>query len=210
MYGFRLAAAAWENHYAGGLEEEGFRRGVVTPVSFYHEKRDVNLAVHGDDFTFTGDQKGIEWAEGVMKRRYKVKVRARLGLEEGDDKEATLLGRTLRWHDWGISCEADPKYRKHVLESLGLSEESKSLNSPGMKEEGGKDSDGPRVMGDDTLYRSIVASINYMSTDQPDIQYACKEACRDMSAPTAGSWLKLKRLARHLVKRERIIWRFPW
>ena len=210
LYGFRPAAAAWENHYAGGLMEEGFRRGVVTPVSFYHEKRDVNLVVHGDDFTFTGDQTGVEWAEEVMKRRYKVKVRARLGPEEGDDKEATLLGRTLRWRDWGISCEADPKYRKHVMESLGLSEESKSLNSPGMKEEGGKDDGGPRVMGDDRLYRSIVASINYMSTDQPDIQYACKEACRDMSAPTAGSWLKLKRLARYLVKRERVIWRFPW
>ena len=54
LYGFRPGAAAWEAHYANKLEEVGFRRGLVTPVSFYHEENDVNLVVHGDDFTFTG------------------------------------------------------------------------------------------------------------------------------------------------------------
>ena len=210
LYGFRPAAAAWENHYAAKLEEEGFRRGVATPVSFYHEKKDINLVVHGDDFTFTSNQQGLEWAEGLMKRWYQVKVRAWLGPDDYDDKEATLLGRTLRWHEWGISCEADPKYRKHVIKSLGLSEDSKSLSTPGSKEVDGTDVGLPRVMGDDKQYRSIVASINYMSTDQPDLQYACKEACREMSAPTESSWQKLKKIARYLVGRERVLWKFPW
>ena len=32
LYGFRPAAQAWENHYAGKLEEIGFRRGTLSPV----------------------------------------------------------------------------------------------------------------------------------------------------------------------------------
>ena len=47
-----------------------------------------------------------------MKAWFEVKVRARLGPDKKDDKEATLLGRVIRWEDWGITCEADPKHRK--------------------------------------------------------------------------------------------------
>ena len=139
-----------------------------------------------------------------------MKVRAWMGPEESDEKEATLLGRTLRWHEWGISCESDPKCRREVLEALGLSDSSKSLSTTGSKEEDGQGDSVPRVMGDDRQYRSIAASINFMAQDQPDLQYACKEACRDMSAPTAASWLKLKKIARYLVGRKKVVWRYPW
>ena len=60
------------------------------------------------------------------------------------------------------------------------------------------------------MYRSVVATINFMATDMPDLQFACKEACRDMSAPTEQSWAKVKRIGRYLVGREKVIWKFPW
>ena len=170
----------------------------------------MNLVVHGDDFTFTGDQQGLDWIEGLMKQWYRIKVRARLGPEDFDDKEATLLGRTIKWHEWGISCESNPKYRRQVMEALGVTEDSKSLSVTGAKEVDGKEGGVPRVIGDDRQFRSIVASINYMATDQPDLQFACKEACREMSAPTEASWAKIKKIARYLVGRERVVWRYPW
>ena len=166
LYGFRRAAAAWEAHYANKLEEVGFSRGLATPVSFYYEENDVNLVVHGDDFTFTGDDASLRWVEELMSKWYEVKVRARLGPGENDAKEATLLGRIVRWEAWGISCEANPKYRESVLEDLGLKEDSKSLISPGTRD---ADRDGdllPKVLGDDRKYRSIVATINYMATSR--------------------------------------------
>ena len=104
LYGFRPAAVAWEAHHANKLEEVGFARGLATPVPFYHKERDVNLVVHGDDFTFIGDEAALKWVE-------ELKVRARLGPDDHDDKKATLLGRMVRWHEWGVSCEANPKYR---------------------------------------------------------------------------------------------------
>ena len=54
LYGFRPAAAAWEQLYASKLEDVGFVRGLSCGVVFYHQGRDISLAVHGDDFTFCG------------------------------------------------------------------------------------------------------------------------------------------------------------
>ena len=135
LYGFRPAAAAWENHYAEKLQGAGFTRGMASPVSFYHEQKDVSLVVHGDDFTFAGEDGGLDWVEMLMKRWFEIKVRARLGPDKTDDKEATLLGRIIRWSSWGLSCEADPKHRKLVMDALGLEEDSKSLVMPGTKED---------------------------------------------------------------------------
>ena len=50
--------------------------------------------------------------------------------------------------------------------------------------------------------------MNYLAADRPDIQYATKEACRDMSKPTQGSWRRILRIGRYLCGRPRLIWRF--
>ena len=40
---------------------------------------------------------------------------------------------------------------------------------------------------EDTKFRAIAARLKYMAKDMPDIQYACKEACREMSVPASRS-----------------------
>ena len=72
-----------------------------------------------------------------------------------------------------------------MLEALDIHEDSKILMSPGTKEVNKDDDSLPKVFGDDRKYRSIVATINSMATDMPDLQFACKEACREMSADSA-------------------------
>ena len=158
-------------------------------MAFYHKGKDVSLVVHGDDFTFVGDNNALDWIESNMKRWYEVKVRARLGPDDHDDKEATLLGRVIRWEEWGVACGADLKHRKLVMEALGLEEDSKSLATPGNKdddkmEEQRQEEAGERDPMQDTKFRAIAARLNYMAADMPDVQFACKEACREMSAPT--------------------------
>ena len=54
LYGFRPAAAAWEDLYSQKLVEAGFKRGDSCGVVFDHMKRDLQCVVHGDDFTFAG------------------------------------------------------------------------------------------------------------------------------------------------------------
>ena len=216
LYGFRPAAAAWENHYADNLVSVGFRRGEATPVAFYNKAKDISLVVHGDDFTFVGEDDSLDWIEQHMKRWYEVKIRARLGHDEHDDKEATLLGRIVKWETWGITCEADPKHRRLVMDALGLEETSKRLTVPGNKDDGKmeekpkQEEEQEKNPADHTRFRAIAARLNYMAADMPDVQFACKEACREMSAPTEGSWRKVKKLGRYLVGRPRVLWQYPW
>jgi hypothetical protein len=46
--------------------------------------------------------------------------------------------------------------------------------------------------------------------DRPDIMYSVKEICRDMAAPSIGSWKKLKRLGRYLIAKPRAVMKLHW
>ena len=54
------------------------------------------------------------------------------------------------------------------------------------------------------------ARANYLALDRPDIQYAVKEMCREMSNPTRGDLRRLRRLGRYLVGRPRSVWSFKF
>ena len=45
----------------------------------------------------------------------------------------------------------------------------------------------------------------HWAQDRADIQFACKELARRMSAPTQDDWAALKRLIRYLVYRPRVV-----
>merc|ERR1711940_245427 len=61
-----------------------------------------------------------------------------------------------------------------------------------------------------TIYRGLVARGNYLSLDRSDIGFAVKELCRNMSSPSEGDWMALKRLGRYLHGRERAVVKFPY
>ena len=66
-----------------------------------------------------------------------------------------------------------------------------------------------------TAYRSIVARMNYMAMDRPDVQFAIKTCAKAMSSPGAEDWIKLKRIARYLLGRPAVaitfkLQAFPW
>ena len=71
-------------------------------------------------------------------------------------------------------------------------------------------SDEPLVGQDITLFRGLAARCNYLALDRPDIQFAAKEACREMSKPMVRSLAKLKRIGQFLCGRPRLIWSFEY
>ena len=75
----------------------GFVRGVSCGFVFYHNERDIALAVHGDDFTFCGGEIDLLWIKQLLPTWFEIKVRGMLDHDEKDDKEFFILGRTLRW-----------------------------------------------------------------------------------------------------------------
>ena len=64
-------------------------------------------------------------------------------------------------------------------------------------------------------FKTLVTRTNYLAMDRRDIQFATKEICRGMANPTRGYKKKLKRLARYLLGRPRLVSKFryqeePW
>ena len=212
LYGFRKAAAAWEKLYSSKLEGIGFVRGMSSGVVFYHPVKDISLAVHGDDFTFCGEKQDLIWIATKMEEWFEIKNRGILGNGKDEVKEIVLLGRILRWNDWGIEYEADPKHRNLVLEHFGLSKSKSGIKFNGDKEDKEDEEYEKELLGNEesTSFRGIAARLNFLSLDSPELQFPVKQGSREMANPCKGSWKKLKKIARFLINRERTVWEFRW
>ncbi len=206
LYGTRGAAAGWEEEYTAFLLELGFQRGIASGCLFFHPSRDLRVAVYGDDFTSVGSCQELNWLEGALEARYAITRRGRLGSGSEDAKELTLLNRVVRWVDGkGIEVEADPRQAERLVAQLGLIG-ANPLSTPGVK---------PTVQeleSDDLIYderghvyQSGSARGNYMGLDCPETQYAIKECCRWMSAPTELALKSLKRVGRFVEGHRRLV-----
>ncbi len=135
---------------------------------------------------------------------------ARLGPSKEDDKEAKMLNRIVRWTDEGIEYEGDPRQVEQVIRDLGL-RGCKAVSTPGVRQvfeqiQGDQD----LAAGKQRPYRALAARTNYLAADRPDTQYAAKEICRWMAAPTEQGLVALKRLGRYLEHQPRVVYKYRW
>jgi len=213
LYGMRPAAQAWEEDFAKRLEGIGFERGKSAPTTFFRRSTGCRCVVHGDDFTFlTYDDTGREIVK-KMKEWYDLKLRAVIGDEDGDDKEVTILNRTLKHVGHGFEYYADERHEVEIRKEFGIGAESKGLESPVEKEDlqAGFDEevDDPELDGmAGRRYRGVAARGNYLSLDRMDLQFAAKEACRQMAKPRASGQERMKRIARYLKRYPKVVWYF--
>ena len=122
LYGCRKAGQAWEDHYSRILGEAGFSHRVGSPVAFHHKIREMWWVVHGDDFSFVGYDQDLDFIEGLLKQKYEVKIRGRLGPGQKDVQEIDILGRVLKYESWGCTWQADPRHRKMILTHFGFND----------------------------------------------------------------------------------------
>jgi hypothetical protein len=119
----------------------------------------------------------------------------------------TILNRTLTWKDWGIELVSDPKHAERLIDYFGLEANSATAVSIGKKDSddkvdiGEEDEEEAEPLGvkDQSIYRGLAATLNYLAQDRYDIQFGAKELCREMAKPTTSSMSKMKRAARYLL-----------
>ncbi len=106
---------------------------------------------------------------------FEVKVRGRLGPDEGDEEEATVIGRAVRQRSWGIEYAADPRHKEEVMKNVGFSGESKGLSSTGKVEED-EESELEVEAGDAIALQAVKARVKFLAQDRSDIQFGRKFA----------------------------------
>lgn len=206
LYGTRDAAQAWELEYTNTLKEMGFKQGKSSNCVFRHDERNIDVVVHGDDFTILALDKDIDWCKEGLEEKYELKLRGVLGpgRDPRDTTEITILNRVVKWGGQGIEYEADPRHAEIIIKQLGL-REGKAAATPGTKASKG-DEDGEPLVGEEaTNFRALTARANYLAQDRPDITFAVKELTRRMAGPTTKDFADLKRLGRYLLGRPRLV-----
>ena len=206
FYGTRDAAKSWESCVRVTMEGIGFVAGRSCPCTFFHPERVLRTIVHGDDFVAVGKYSDCCWLRQHLKNAWELKIRGAIGHEV---EEISILGRMIRKREWGYSYEADPKHCTVILREAGLTSLSKSVTSPGVKESDDDDQD-LLPYEEARQYRSLVMRAAYLSLDRPDLQFATKEAARTMQTPRVCDRAKLQRIARYLLLRPRLVYRFEW
>jgi len=211
MYGTRRAADGWQEEYSKTLVSEMlFQQGLSTPCLFHHPTRELTCSCHGDDFTTTGPKEELDWFESTLATFYDITTQPRIGPGPEDAKEARVLNRIVRFTEQGIELEADPRQVEKLVEECGLTG-ANTVVTPGMRATTAQlAADEPLGPEMHTAYRAAAARANYLAADRIDCQYAAKEICRWMSAPTRLSWEALRRLCRFLVGQPRLVYHFPW
>ena len=208
LYGTRDASKGWQTTLSNHLVELGFKRGKGFPAVFYHPTRDIKCLVHGDDYVSAGLDEELGWFEEQLKARYAIKTQ-RLRGNQGVGEEVKVLNRVVRRVEQGYELEGDPRHAELIIEQL-LDKGARIVSTPGVDKKESDEDQQELPPAQASQYRALVARCNYMSFDRPDIQYAVKEACRDMASPNMGSWEKLVRIAQYLKGRPRLIWRYHW
>ena len=164
--------------------------------------------VHGDDYFSAGNGAELVWFEGELRKEYGLKTQ-RLG--PGAAEEGKVLNRIVRWKDDGWELEADPRHSELIREQLGVKKSGGITTAGPPQEESATEENKELLTGKDiTLFRGVAARCNYLSLDRPDLQYAAKEICREMSAPTLQAFDKLKRIGQFLAGKPRLVWRYEY
>ena len=100
----------------------------------------------------------------------------------------------------GGEYAADPRHAQAIMDYLGLGADSNGLDVPAVREKLG-DAEAEELPANEAReFRSLAARANYLASYRMDVQFAAKEACRDMAKPRVASMRKLKRLARYLAR----------
>ena len=125
-----------------------------------------------------------------------------LGAGPKDASEIIMLNRRVQWTEAGIRISLDPRHVKDIIEELGL-EGAKPADTPMIVSQSRKkDSDSRALsMRDATLYRRLVAKLNYLAMDRPDIRYAASTMGSQASSPKDADMVRLKRVGQFLIGR---------
>ena len=93
----------------------------------------------------------------------------------GDDKEVVILGRIVRWENWGIELEADPKHRNILSDYFGFTRESGPVLYNGDRERREEPEDDVEMDRKEAKeFRGLTARLNYVAQDAPGLQYRAK------------------------------------
>ena len=197
---------------AGGVGKNndlvGFRPVVTTPCLCYHSSLDVLVVGHVDDLVCVGPRIDLDTFLAKLMSIYDL-TSIFLSSGPGEEQEGKFLGRSICWRSYVLTWTGDVKLVNEALQEWDMS--SNGLETLGMIDE--YDVSSHEIADfmskeEAAKCRRTAAKLNYLSSDNPMIAFASKEASRSMWSRKQGEEIKLKRILRCLRKRPTTTYRY--
>ena len=163
--------------------------------------------VYGDDILVVGPRSLVDAARKSPRKRFGTREQM-LGPGPTDASEIVRLNRRVQSTEEGIRISRDPRHVKEIIEELGL-EGAKHADTPMIVSQSGKMDRYSRALSlrDATLYRRLVAKLNYLAMDRPGIRHAASIMGCHASSPEDADMVMLKRVGRFLITWTHHRWR---
>ena len=102
-------------------------------MQFLLQELDISKVVHGDDFLIEGPADRLMKMNLALEKSFQAKTEV-IAPDPGQQREARILNRVVRWEDTGITWEPDPRHAEIMIEQMGLNDSSsiRTISSTGM------------------------------------------------------------------------------
>ena len=125
----------------------------------------------------------------MMNDEYEVKIR---GMLEPDRQDYIKIKRK---YQFSIAAFNGKIKKSDMGRTQGMRRSSKESSvTPGIKVKIDGESDTHLDPSSATRCRQSIARCNFIAQDRPDIQYAVKEAAKEMSSPKNSDWEKVLKI----------------
>ncbi|CAL8083511.1 unnamed protein product [Prunus armeniaca] len=189
LYGLKQAPRAWYGRLSSHLLGNGYVRGSVDKTLFVKRfKRDVLIAqMYVDDIVvgYTSDLHVQEFIH-VMTSEFEMSLVGELNY---------FLGLQIKQSHDGIFI-SQSKYAKNLVKKFGL-EATKSVRTP-MSTSAKIHRDLHSKSVDQTLYKSMIESLLYLTASRLDIYYSVGVCARFQSDPKESHLFVVKRIVKYV------------
>ena len=153
----------------------GFVQGRSNSCLYFHPGRQIQVEVHGDDFTGLGSKDHLEWFATELGKHWTIEVRGYLGPPgmAGTQQTIDILNRLVTWGAKGIELEADPRHAEIIMNEMGCA--GAKVSSALVKERVEEvDSAEPLDPEEIPRYRSVSMRLAYLAQDRPGLAGTCQ------------------------------------
>ena len=189
LYGLKQAPRAWNERIDNYFKRKGFEQ-CPSEYALYikaEEKEKLIVALYVDDLIFMGNsQRLISEFKKDMMREFEMTdlglMRYFLGIEVKQSKDGIFISQE--------------KYANDILKRFGMENSNPMATPMEPKAKLSKKDKGETV--DESLYRSLVGSLRYLTCTRPDISFAVGKISRYMEEPKSSHWKAAKRILRYV------------
>ena len=195
--GQRNAALRWYEYFRKVVEEEKFEAYEGMPTVMRHATKRIFLTIHVDDVLAVGAREDVQWFVDKFSKKFSVKSSELVSVETGG--EVSYLKKRISFiprgsQRGGVVVRPNKSYIPKLVDMFKMdTRRTKQVphnsNMRIFDEELDKNNE---KLGKESLFRSGLGLVLYVSQDRPDIQQAVRTLSSYSAQPTmnALNWLK--------------------